>query len=263
MDQGSVNGQIVDSVADVVTLNNGIAPTQAFGMLDSVMTETLGMAMYNAVSRQQGSSMIGSAATTAVCAKMLSAPFPFEMPPSPPPPPPPPAGGIQPLDPPPPKPPRAAAAAIIAAAKAEGESAIDALKAEEAGLATSAAAARDALEQLTAEAAPTVAAALAAGATAEAEAGIAFLQKVANDPSDAGQKDAQTQLAVLAAAAKNAPPPPPPPGMDPAEAGKAATQAIAILQQLAAGAPDPADSANARATLDRLGIGATFTPPKK
>ncbi|HYJ83038.1 MAG TPA: RebB family R body protein [Allosphingosinicella sp.] len=263
MDQGSVNGQIVDSVADVVTLNGGIAPTQAFGMLDSVMAETLGMAMYNAVSRQQGSSMIGSAATTAVCAKMLSAPFPFELPPAPPPPPPPPSGGIQPLDPPPPKPPKAAAA-IIAAAKAEGEWAIDTLKTEEAGLASSAAAARDALEQLTADAAPSAAAGLIAGATAEAEASIQYLQSVANDPSSASQKAAQAQLADLAAAAKQAPPPPPPPPVDPvAEAGKAAAQAIGILQQQAAVAPDSADSANARSTLAELDTKATFTPPKK
>lgn len=74
-DHGTVNSQIVDSVADVVTLTGGHAPAHAFGMLDAVMVETMGMAMYNAVSRQQGSSMIGSAAVTAVCAKMLNAPF--------------------------------------------------------------------------------------------------------------------------------------------------------------------------------------------
>jgi hypothetical protein len=261
MDQGSVNGQIVDSVADVVALNSGIAPTQAFGMLDSVMTETLGMAMYNAVSRQQGSSMIGSAATTAVCAKMLSAPFPFEIPPPPPPPPappaPPPSGGVEPLAPPPPKPPPPAAA-IIAAAKAEGEWAIKTLKAEEIDLIESAEAARDALVQLTANAPPTVAAAVAAAATAEAEAGIDYLQKVAGDPSNAGQKKAQAQLTALAAAAKNIPPQP---DLDPDEVGKAAEQAIAALQQLAAGTPDPADAANARAALAKLGTEAT--PPKK
>ena len=54
MTDGSVNDQIVDAVANVVTLSSGQAPAQAFAMLDAVMTDSLGMAMYNAVSRQQG-----------------------------------------------------------------------------------------------------------------------------------------------------------------------------------------------------------------
>ncbi len=74
-DQGSVNSQILDSVADTVTIATGLAPSQSFGMLDTVMIETLGMAMYNAVSRQQGGSMVGSAAVTAACAKMLGTPL--------------------------------------------------------------------------------------------------------------------------------------------------------------------------------------------
>jgi hypothetical protein len=254
MDGSSVNGQIVDSVADVVTLNSGLAPTQAFGMLDTVMTETLGMAMYNAVSRQQGSSMIGSAATTAVCAKMLSTPFPFEVPP---PPPPAPTGGVQPLDPPPPKPPKPASV-IIAAARAEGESAIDTLKTEEQGLASDAAAARGALEQLTADAAPTVGAAVVAAATAEAEASIRYLQSVANGPPSDEQKAAQSQLEQLANAAGS--PLPPPTIIQPLAAG---TNAIQTLQQVASSAPNPADAAEARATLAKLGVEATFTPTKK
>ena len=89
-------------------------------MLDAVMVETLGMAMHNAVSRQQGAGMISSAAVTAACARMLSMPFP--MPPPPPPPPPP---VVQPL---PGPPPDAAPMAVVAAALAEGESAIETLK---------------------------------------------------------------------------------------------------------------------------------------
>jgi Killing trait len=123
-DQGSVNSQIVDSVSDVTTLASGLAPTQAFGMLDTVMTETLGMAMYNAVSRQQGASMIGSAATTAVCAKMLSTPFPFEIPPPRPPVPPSPHGGgvkpLRPVNPPSPS-------DIVADAAAAADEAVDLL----------------------------------------------------------------------------------------------------------------------------------------
>jgi hypothetical protein len=74
-DDHKVNAQIVDSVADVVTLSAGIAPAHGAAMLEAILSETLGMAMYNAVSRQQSSSTIGSAATTSACAKMLSVPI--------------------------------------------------------------------------------------------------------------------------------------------------------------------------------------------
>ncbi len=75
MPEQFVNDQIVESVADVVTLNSGHAPAQSAAMLDVVMAETMGMSMYNAVSRQQASSMVGSAAVTSACAKMLQTPF--------------------------------------------------------------------------------------------------------------------------------------------------------------------------------------------
>ena len=71
-----VNDQIVESVANVVTLNVGQAPSQSSAMLDVAMAETIGMTMYNAVSRQQSSSTVGSAAVTTACAKMLQTPFP-------------------------------------------------------------------------------------------------------------------------------------------------------------------------------------------
>jgi hypothetical protein len=89
-----VNDQIVESVADVVTLNIGQAPSQSSAMLDVVMAETIGMSMYNAVSRQQSSSTVGSAAVTAACAKMLQTPFPIRRPA---PPIPPPHHGVEPL----------------------------------------------------------------------------------------------------------------------------------------------------------------------
>ena len=80
-EDGTVNSRVVDSVSSVVTLLTGQSPSQAFGMLDAVMVETLGMAMHNAVMRQQGASMVGAAATTAACAKMLQSPFPILPPP--------------------------------------------------------------------------------------------------------------------------------------------------------------------------------------
>ena len=94
MPEHYVNDQIVESVADVVTLNIGEAPSQSSAMLDVVMAETIGMTMYNAVSRQQSSSTVGSAAVTAACAKMLQTPFPV-IPPRPPIPPP--DHGVEPL----------------------------------------------------------------------------------------------------------------------------------------------------------------------
>ncbi|WP_390623098.1 hypothetical protein ACEQUB_p01325 (plasmid) [Ralstonia syzygii] len=83
-DDSTVNSQIVDAVSSIVTLTTGQAPSQALGMLDAVLLETLGMAMHNAVNRQQSAGMVSSAALTAACAKILAVPFP--LPPAPPPP---------------------------------------------------------------------------------------------------------------------------------------------------------------------------------
>jgi len=86
-DNSTVNSQITDSISQVVTLLTGQAPSQSFGMMDAVMLETLGMAMHNAVTRQQYAHMTSTAAVTAACAKMLQAPFPIAPPPPPAPPP--------------------------------------------------------------------------------------------------------------------------------------------------------------------------------
>lgn len=123
-DDNTVNSQIVDSVSSVVTLSTGQAASQALGMLDAVLLETLGMAMYNAVNRQQSAGMISSAAITATCAKMLAAPFPIAQPPQPPGP----LPEVKPLPGPSPQP--APPAAVIAAALAEGKTAIQVLKAQ-------------------------------------------------------------------------------------------------------------------------------------
>jgi hypothetical protein len=127
MPEHFVNDQIVESVADVVTLNCGEAPSQSAAMLDIVMAETMGMSMYNAVSRQQSSSMVGSAAVTSACAKMLQTPFPILPPPLPyvvPP------SGLQPL----PVPPGGLTdAEVIAVAGVDAGVAIDVLAAEAKG----------------------------------------------------------------------------------------------------------------------------------
>lgn len=93
-DIGTVNDQVIDSVSSVATLVTGQSPANAFAMLDAVMVETLGMAMYNAVNRQQNAGMVNSAAVTAACARMLNA---FPSVPQPEPPPPVPAPNVNPL----------------------------------------------------------------------------------------------------------------------------------------------------------------------
>lgn len=144
-EDGTVNSRVVDSVSSVVTLLTGQSPSQAFGMLDAVMVETLGMAMHNAVMRQQGASMVGAAATTAACAKMLQSPFPILPPPPEPPPPP----HIDPL---PGPPPDQAPSVVIAEAFAEGEAAIRILKAQVESTSTDAAQAQADLDKLVKEA---------------------------------------------------------------------------------------------------------------
>jgi hypothetical protein len=122
---GTTNTRIVDSVTGAATLLTGQSPSQAFAMLDAVMVETLGMAMYNAVNRQQNAGMTSAAAVTAACARMLGAPFPAPPPPPPPAPPAPPV--ITPL-PGPPTPP--SPGEVIAAALTEGQAAISILQAQ-------------------------------------------------------------------------------------------------------------------------------------
>lgn len=121
---GTVNSQIIDANASIVTLATGQAPAQAFGMLDAVLLETLGIAMYNAVNRQQGSGMMSAAAVTSACAKMLSVPFDFKPPPPPPVVPPP---SVELL----PGPPLAQdPAAVVAVANAQAQAALAVLQAE-------------------------------------------------------------------------------------------------------------------------------------
>jgi len=70
-DDTTVNAQIVDSVLQTTASVLGSAPSQTTGMLDALMTETLGMAMYNAVTTQHNSQMVTSAAVTAACSRIL------------------------------------------------------------------------------------------------------------------------------------------------------------------------------------------------
>lgn len=126
MTESSLNQQMIDSVAAVNFINTGSSQNNAQAMLNAVMAETLGMAMHNAVMRQQSNSMVSSAATTAACARMLQSrwggePVKPHVPPVDPP-------VIPPLDGPPDSPPDGAVA--VATAKAQADRAINTLGAE-------------------------------------------------------------------------------------------------------------------------------------
>jgi killing trait domain-containing protein len=88
--ESAVNSQVVDTVAAILTSSAGGAPADSFAMLEVVTTETIGMAMHNALARQQAGALVASAAAAAICARIGAVPPPF---PPPIPPPPPPAAG--------------------------------------------------------------------------------------------------------------------------------------------------------------------------
>lgn len=79
---GTTNSQIVDATTLVDTLVAGLTPGASFALLDAVMAETVGLAMQNAVTRQQSAGMISTAAVSAVCARIAGAARP-PLPPQP------------------------------------------------------------------------------------------------------------------------------------------------------------------------------------
>ena len=70
----AVNDQITDSVTTTIINTVGNAPADSFAMLDTVMSETIGMLMHGAVSSQHNAQMIGNASVTATCARILGVP---------------------------------------------------------------------------------------------------------------------------------------------------------------------------------------------
>ncbi len=74
IDESTTNSQITDSVTQSNTTVIGQAPASTQGLLDTVMAETIGMSMHNAVTAQQNSQMMGNAAVAATCARLLKAP---------------------------------------------------------------------------------------------------------------------------------------------------------------------------------------------
>ncbi len=71
MGDSTVNSVITDSVTQNNTLLTSIAAPQGQALVDLASAETMGMAMYNAISAQQNAQLTTNASVTATCAKML------------------------------------------------------------------------------------------------------------------------------------------------------------------------------------------------
>lgn len=67
-----VNSQITDSVSQACASTIGQAPSHSMAVLDSVMAETLGMHMHNAVTTQHNAKLVGLASVTSTCARILA-----------------------------------------------------------------------------------------------------------------------------------------------------------------------------------------------
>lgn len=75
MPDSVVNAQITDSISQTIAAVVGNSPAETKSMLDTLMAETIGMAMYNAVTNQHNAQMVSNASMTASCARMLKTPF--------------------------------------------------------------------------------------------------------------------------------------------------------------------------------------------
>jgi hypothetical protein len=69
-----VNSQIIDSINSTTAHTVGHSSAESQGLLDTLMAETIGMAMYNAVTSQHNAQMVSTASVTAACARMLKIP---------------------------------------------------------------------------------------------------------------------------------------------------------------------------------------------
>jgi hypothetical protein len=68
------NSEIFDLASGLDTLAVGSSPAQSFAVLDAVMAQTLGMAMFNAVNSQQNGAIVRSTALTIACTILLTLP---------------------------------------------------------------------------------------------------------------------------------------------------------------------------------------------
>ncbi|MES2947639.1 MAG: RebB family R body protein [Pseudomonadota bacterium] len=240
-DAGTVNDQVVDSVNSITTLISAQSPAHAFAMLDSVMVETLGMAMYNAVNRQQNAGMVNSAAVTAACARMLNAQAPYTPPPPPPVPTPP---VVNPLPGPTPAP---SNEAVVKTAFSQGTAAIAALQAEATSTVAQEAQAglKDLAQQAAATPTPTptpppspVSATAAAPAPGSATAPASPPPSPSATAPDSADAPASTTAAVNPASAPTTPATPAAPVV--ASATASATAIALAVAPAPATPPDPA-----------------------
>lgn len=67
----AINSSILSSVVDADVLALGLAPSESLALLDATMAQTLGMAMHNAVVRQQADRVVSQALISAACARMV------------------------------------------------------------------------------------------------------------------------------------------------------------------------------------------------
>ncbi len=65
------DNKTVESIEELQRLLFQNSSSQSLGVLNSVMAETLGMAMHNAVDAQRNSQLTNAAATTSACARIL------------------------------------------------------------------------------------------------------------------------------------------------------------------------------------------------
>ena len=73
--EGTINDQITDSLSQTMTHIVGNSSAETKSMLDTLMAETVGMAMYNAVTNQHNAQMVSNASVIAACARMLKTPI--------------------------------------------------------------------------------------------------------------------------------------------------------------------------------------------
>jgi hypothetical protein len=71
----SADQPFLSEAADVDTLVIGTAPSHSYVLLDAVMTQALGLAMFNAVTAQQNASAARNATVLTACMAMLSVPI--------------------------------------------------------------------------------------------------------------------------------------------------------------------------------------------
>ena len=71
----STDQPFLGEAADVDTLVIGTAPSHSYVLLDAVMTQALGLAMFNAVTAQQNASAARNATVLTACMAMLSVPI--------------------------------------------------------------------------------------------------------------------------------------------------------------------------------------------